>query len=73
MARNLRLRTAQDFREITNTNFLISQEIEQPKTRRVTEGLKEPGQIEWSFAGHALRIRLDECDCKAYIHLDEYV
>jgi hypothetical protein len=26
-----------------------------------------------SFAGHARCIRLDECDCKTYIHIDEYV
>jgi SAM-dependent methyltransferase len=71
--RDLRLRSAKDLDEVADANLLLAHQVQQPKASRVTESLKETGQIDLSFSSHVLCIRIDECVRKRYIHLDEYV
>lgn len=70
MTGNFRLWTAKNFHEVANTDFLLTYEIKKAQARVVAESLKESLHIELSFDGHALYIRVDECECNRYICVD---
>ena len=70
MARDFRLRTAQDLHEVADANLLVAHEVQQPEPGVVPERLKEPLACRTvRFCCHILCIRLDECDGKRYIQL----
>ncbi len=66
VTRDLRLARAQDFHEITNTNFAIGDEVQQPKPRGIGERAKQKVERETSLQfWHAQSIH--------HIRLDVYV
>jgi hypothetical protein len=46
MPRDLRLRLAEDFDEIADTDFLVTHEIEQAEAGVIAKGLKEALDVE---------------------------
>ncbi len=73
MPGNPRLRSAQNLHQVTDADFLLSHEIEQPQAGVIAERLKESLPVELGLAGHGLHIRFDKYDCKRYIHFAKYV
>ena len=52
MARNLRLRTAEDFNKVADTNLLVAHQVQQPEPRVIAESLKEPFHVVRLFRRH---------------------
>lgn len=69
--RNLGLWATKNLYEVTDTNLLISHEVQEAEARTITQGLKKPLHIECLLC-HELCIRLDEYDGNIYIHLSRY-
>ena len=56
MARNLWLRLLEDLDKVTDTNFLLSHEVEEPQAGVVAQSLKEALYVEALLCCHVLNI-----------------
>jgi len=52
VTRDLRLRAAQDFNKIANTNLLVSNEVQDPEPGVIPESLKEPFHVKGLLRRH---------------------
>jgi hypothetical protein len=68
MPRNLRLRDADNFNEVTDTDFLPCHQVDEPQARGVSKRTEKPFKWELPFHVRSLaqHMRLDECVVDLY-------